>query len=142
MVYDPDLYGSENLAVMIGSMEGLVVAHPRLVEMYHLRVRQDLRGRWKTTLDGYRELYEKYKTRFNRDVLVMAAPSKRPALYDYAIAHRAFTFWIVGGTDANRKGADRWAEEEWFEATLSRDFAVNIPNLLGYPQVEPEDGIG
>ena len=71
----------------------------------------------------------------------MCAPSKRPDLYDYAVAHRAFTFWIVGGTDANRKGADRWGEEEWFEATFSRNFAVNIP-ILGYPQVEPEDGIG
>jgi len=141
VIFDPDLYGSENLAVMIGAMEGLVVAHPMLVDKYHLNVRQDLRGRWKTTLEGYREVYGKYRTKFNRYVLVMAAPSKRPDLYDYATAHRAFTFWIVGGTDANRKGADRWAEEEWFEATLARDFAVNIP-ILGYPQVEPEDGIG
>ncbi len=141
VVYDPELYGSENLAVMIGEMEGLVVAHPRLVERYHLNIKQDLRGRWKTTLEGYREVYAKYKSRFNPDVLVMCAPSKRPDLYDYAVAHHAFTFWIVGGTDANRNGADRWGEEEWFEAILSRDFAVNIP-ILGYPQVEPEEGIG
>lgn len=141
VVYDPGLYGSENLAVMIGSMEGLVVAHPSLVGKYHLRVREDLRGRWKTTLDGYKAVYARYKPRFSRRTLVMAAPSKRPGLYDYAMAHRTFTFWIVGGTDAANQGADLWGEEEWFEQVLSRDFPVNIP-ILGYPQVEPSDGIG
>lgn len=141
VVYDPDLYGSENLAVMIGAMEGLVVSHPSLIKKYHLHAQIDLRGRWKRTIDGYREIYAKYRGRFNQRTLVLAAPSKRPALYDYAIAHRTFTFWIVGGTDADRKGADRWAEEDWFEKTLTADFPVNIP-ILGYPQVEPEDGIG
>lgn len=141
VVYDPALHGSENLAVIIGSMEGWVVAHPELVQRYGLRVRMDLRGRWKRTLDGYKELYARYKARFNRRTLVLSAPTKRPGLYDYAMAHRTFTFWIVGGTDADKPGADRWAEEEWFERTLSRDFPVNIP-ILGYPQVEPSDGIG
>lgn len=141
VVYDPDLYGSENIAVMIGAMEGLVVAHPDLVRKYGLNVKVDLRGRWARTLDAYKEIYARYKGRFDKTTLVMAAPSKRPGLYDYAVAHRTFTFWIVGGTDAHSKGADRWAEEDWFERTLSRDFAVNIP-ILGYPQVEPADGIG
>ena len=141
VVYDPHLYGSENLAVMIGSMEGLVVAHPSLVTRYHLHVKQDLRGRWKRTIDGYKDVYARYHGRFNQQTLVLAAPTKRPALYDYAMAHRTFTFWIVGGTDADRRGADRWAEEDWFEKTLTSDFPVNIP-ILGYPQVEPEDGIG
>ncbi len=142
VVYNPDLYGSENLAVMIGAMRGLVVAHPALVGRYHLNVIEDLRNKkWKTTLDGYKEIYVKYRKQFNRKTLVMAAPSKRPDLYDYAVANKTFTFWIVGGTDADRKGADRWAEEEWFERMLTTDFPVNIP-ILGYPQVEPEDGIG
>lgn len=141
VVYDPDLYGSENIAVMIGAMEGLVVAHPDLVKKHGLRVKVDLRGRWTRTLDAYKEVYARYRDRFNRAVLVMAAPSKRPGLYDYAVAHRTFTFWIVGGTDAEARGADLWAEEDWFERTLSSDFAVNIP-ILGYPQVEPADGIG
>ncbi len=138
VIYDPACYGSENLAVMIGAMEGLVTAHPDLVARYGLTVREDLRGRWKTALEGYREVYGRYRGRFNRQVLVMCAPSKRPALYDYAVAHRAFTFWI-GGTD--RQAPHRWTEEEWFERVLSADFPVNIP-ILGYPQVEPEDGIG
>ncbi len=141
VVYDPALHGSENLAVIIGSMEGWVVTHPDLVARYGLRVRMDLRGRWKKTLEGYKELYTHYKARFNRRTLVLCAPTKRPGLYDYAMAHRTFTFWIVGGTDADKPGADRWAEEEWFEKTLSREFPVNIP-ILGYPQVEPSDGIG
>jgi GxGYxY sequence motif in domain of unknown function N-terminal/GxGYxYP putative glycoside hydrolase C-terminal domain len=141
IVYDPALYGSENLAVMIGAQKGLVVAHPSLIEKYRLRVKEDLRGRWKTTLQGYQDVYKTYYGRFNDRVLVLAAPSKRSALYDYAVAHKAFTFWITGGTDASRPGADRWAEEAWFEKLLAREFAVNIP-ILGYPQVEPEDGIG
>lgn len=141
VVYDPGLYGSENLAVMIGAMEGLVVAHPSLVGKYGLHVKVDLRDKWKRTIDGYKAVYARYRTRFNRQTVVLAAPSKRPGLYDYAVANRTFTFWIVGGTDANRPGADRWAEEEWFERILSRDFPANIP-ILGYPQVEPTDGIG
>ncbi len=141
IVYDPDLYGSENLAVMIGAQKGLVVAHPSLIEKYRLRVKEDLRGRWKTTLEGYQDVYKTYYGRFNDRVLVLAAPGKRSGLYDYAVAMRAFTFWITGGTDADKKGADRWAEEAWFEKLLTREYAVNIP-ILGYPQVEPEDGIG
>lgn len=141
VVWDPKLYGSENLAVMIGAMEGWLVAHPSLVAKYRLRVREDLRGRWTRTLDGYKAVHARYRGQFNRRTLVMCAPSKRPALYDYAMAHKTFTFWIVGGTDADRPGADRWAEEEWFERTLGADFPVNIP-ILGYPQVEPCDGIG
>ena len=141
IVYDPALYGSENLAVMIGAQKGLVVAHPSLVEKYRLRVKEDLRGRWKTTIEGYQEVFKTYYGKFNDRVLVLAAPGKRSALYDYAVAHKAFTFWITGGTDAGKPGADRWAEEAWFEKLLAREFAVNMP-ILGYPQVEPEDGIG
>lgn len=135
VVYDPEVHASENLAVMIGAMEGLVTAHPDLVAKYGLNVAVDLRGRWEKTIDGYREVYAQYKDQFNRQTLVLNGPQCRTRLYDYAVANKTFTFWITGPLDSEANGADAWAEEEWFERILSQDFPVNIP-ILGYPELE------
>lgn len=141
VVYDPAQPGSVNLAVMIGAQEGWVVAHPDLVGRHELRIREDLRGRWPRLIDGYREVLARYEGKFNQRVLVMNAPLKRVGLIDFAMAHKTFTFWITGGTDAGSAGILAHDEEQWFERVLGREFPVNIP-VLGYPQAEPVDGIG
>jgi hypothetical protein len=145
VVTDPALYGSENVAAIVAGAEGLVIASPALIGKYGLNTKVDLRGRWKRTVDAYRAMYAKYEARLNRSALAMIGPGRRCRIYDYVVAHRLFPFWITGPDDASRPGADRWAERDWFEEILSKDFPVNIP-VLGYPGADqaglPSHGIG
>jgi hypothetical protein len=131
VVVDPDVYGSLNLATMIASVEGLLVAYPGLVDRHKLEVAADLRGTFASYAEMLRFAIEHLKPRLNPNVLAAVPPGPDSwHLRDYLIAQRLFTFWVPGLEDASPAASAREASD------LVTDLILGAPVLapvLGDP---------
>ena len=137
-VFDPHQRHTYNIATMIAGVEGLIVATPELAEKYHLEIKEDLRGRFKTNVEAYRWAFDNLWPKMSHQVLACVVPSPNITLQDYLIAQKVFTFWISGWVDEQQPGCDR-EQETRLLAELLQQMPVNIP-VLGYPHAG--DGIG
>ena len=138
-----DATPSHSLAIAInvaGAERLLVALSESVAEEYDLEIAIDLRGRWKTNVEAYQWVLDKYE--FSQNVMAILHP--KPSLsgmFDYVIATRAFMFWVSGSLDGSEPGGDPRAEEKYFTQTLAERFPVNIP-VVGYPWNGHNVGIG
>ncbi len=143
VLVDRKLYGSLNIATIISGMEKLLIASDnKTVEKYGLKVKMDLRGKWKDIVEAYREIWKKYSDRINKEVIAIYAPKDDLSpLRDYLIANNIFTFWITGSIDGSKEGRDTLKEKRFFKQLFTKEYPVNIP-VLGYPWAGEGVGIG
>lgn len=124
IVTDPEVPGTVNVATLLGGLRNAVVVAPRLVERHGLRVIEDLRGRWKRSIDAYRWAYRELLPSAQPLVLAHINPFSA-RLRDYLAEFNVFTFWLSGdkGTDGE--------EEITFARELFERVGPNVP-ILGW----------
>lgn len=130
VIFDPDLPASINVATMVASLQGGIVASPGLAARLGLHVIDDLRGRWRTNAKAYAWAFQHLWPRMNHHVLAISSPDW-PELIDYAIAHRIFTIWLTGPVDGRPPTASPFEERRVMEQVL----AASPPNIgvIGTP---------
>ncbi|MDR9852491.1 GxGYxYP family putative glycoside hydrolase [Paenibacillus sp. VCA1] len=99
IVYDPDVADTYNLATTIAGLENAIVVSPSLAgklagDPYRLPVLEDLRGKFKTNIEVYEFLYEKYWPQTTHRVLVGLTPDIKTFLRDYAMGMEAAVVWL------------------------------------------------
>lgn len=130
IAYDPALPASVHAAVMIGSMEGLPATSISTAEKFQLPVSTNLAGRWKRNVDAYRDVWTKYRDRFEQHVLAVHHPEMtQQGPRDYFVQQKIFTFWVSGNAD-NEPGADPSAELDFAHEVLAST-PPNIP-IMGW----------
>ncbi len=139
VVTDPANPATKNVACMLASVEGALVASPRIAAELKLPVVADLRGRWKTSVQAYRWAFDNLWPRLNHHVIACSWPD-HIGLRDYLVQHRVFTFWLSGPIDGARPYADAPGELRLMEELLAR-MPTNIP-VLSYPWAARDVGIG
>jgi len=139
VVTDSALPATKNVATMLASTSGAVVASPRLARQLKLPVVADLRGRWKKNVDAYRWALETLWHKMNPHLVACSYPDHL-ALRDYLVQNRVFIFWISGQVDGARPYSDPDAEARLAEEVLAK----MPPNtcVLSYPWAGKDIGIG
>ncbi|MBP7936972.1 MAG: hypothetical protein KA354_20200 [Phycisphaerae bacterium] len=100
IVTDPALPATNNVAMLLGSIDDCLVVSPDLLDAFDLPIHEDLRGRWSQPADAYRWAYENLFDSASRQLLAhMGAYSCR--LRDYMTEFKVFTFWLSGKDDDN-----------------------------------------
>ncbi len=136
-----------DIAATVAGCEKLLLAvDEQTVARHHLSVTIDLRHRWKTNIEAYKWLLDRYRSQISRKATSFTVPFQTKThtpwhLRDYQIANRLFTYWISGTEDGKFKGADAKEEAKYIESVLARQFPSNIPTM-GYPWSGDEIGIG
>lgn len=139
IIHDPALPASKNVATMLASLEDALVVSPRLASELKLPVLDDLRGRWKTSVEAYRWAFDNLWPRLSHHVIACSWP-EHFALRDYLVQHKVFIFWLSGALDGARPYADPTAEARLMEELLAR-MPANIP-VMSYPWAGKDIGIG
>ncbi len=130
VVYDPALPASVHAAVMIGAMEGIPATGKGLAAQLQLPVLDDLTGRWTRNVDAYRDVWTKYRDRFESHVLAVHHPDMiQQGPRDYLVQQKIFTFWVSGNADVE-PGADAAAELDFAHEVLAAT-PPNIP-IMGW----------
>ncbi|WP_148450062.1 GxGYxYP domain-containing protein [Gorillibacterium timonense] len=134
VVYDPDVPDTYNLATTIAGLKEALVVSPSLVEKlsgepYRYPILDDLRGKYKTNLDVYSDLYDHYWSQTTHRVIVGLTPEMKTNLREYAIAIQASVIWLNPDVPEEEK-------------LLSKFFA-DMPSGSGlYLGWWPEEGAG
>lgn len=139
VITDPKLPASINVATMIAGVRGAVVLSPRLSRQLDLPAREDLRGRWRTSVEAYQWAFDNLWSRMNHHVLACSYPDHL-ALRDYLVQHRVFIFWLSGPIDGAKPYANPTAEARLMERLFAK-MPVNIP-VMSYPWAAKDVGIG
>lgn len=139
VVYDPALPATRNVATMLAGVHDALVVSPRLARQLRLPIIEDLRGRWKKSVDAYRWALDTLWDKMNHHLVACSYPDHL-ALHDYLVQHRVFIFWVSGPIDGARPYSDPNAEMRLAEEVLSR----MPPNtaVLSYPWAGKDVGMG
>ena len=133
VVYDPQQPATINLATTLAGLSDLLVVSPALAKKltsapYNLLIREDLRGAYRSSLQVYQALYNKFWSRTTHRTIVGLEPSLSGYVRDYAVANRAAVVWLN-------------ARDEAENALLRRflaDMPASAPYLGWFPK--PEGG--
>lgn len=134
VVYDPDVPDTYNLATTIAGLKQAVVVSPSLVEKltgdpYKLPILDDLRGKYKTNLEVYNDLYDHYWSKTTHRVIIGLTPDLKTRLREYAIAIQAVVVWLNPDVP----------EEEKLLGKFLQDMTPGSGLYLGW---WPEEGAG
>ncbi|MGB7769903.1 MAG: GxGYxYP domain-containing protein [Verrucomicrobiia bacterium] len=141
IIPDPKLYRGDLLAVDIAECEDLIVATPELAQKLGLPVKIDLRGRFKTYVEGMRWVWTNYQSQLSHHLCRFTYP---PTLEDCTFAYdfqwHSVMFWVVGPVDEAKPGADTFAERR----LMAEIFSEMDPNIavLGFPYGGTGVGMG
>ncbi|MCZ6795932.1 MAG: GxGYxYP family putative glycoside hydrolase [Planctomycetota bacterium] len=125
VVADPSVYGSLNVATMVASLEGLLIAYPGTARKFRLEVSVDLRGLFDDAGEMARWTYENLWPRCRKDLLCVYPPADDAyQLRDYLVAHRIFTFWLPSECDLSSPGSSPEEEYRVVERILEEAPAV------------------
>jgi hypothetical protein len=125
-----ELYCGIHAAIAFSAVRDLIVASPKVVKRFDLRVGTDLRGRWESMEEANTWIREYLYPRMNPEAAALISPDKI-GLIDFLVARRILPFWITGPRDAVEPGANTVAEIA---------FANGI--LAGMPPNRPVYGFG
>ncbi len=97
VVWDPQFPDTVSLAIMLAGLEDLLVVAPERIAWaereFGLKVRHDLRGRWKDRIELYTWAFRNLRPRCKEGMLACIEPAwQRPEFADYLVANRIFTF--------------------------------------------------
>jgi len=141
IIPDPKLYRGDVLAVDIAECEDLIVATPELVQKLGIPVKVDLRGRFKTYVEGMRWVWTKYKDQLSHHLCrFMYPPLLADCTFAYDFEFHSVMFWVAGPVDEVKPGADRFAERRLM-AEIFSEMDPNIP-VLGFPYAGEGVGMG
>ncbi|MBC7327625.1 hypothetical protein H5T87_05880 [bacterium] len=130
IIYDDKLYTGIHIAMMLASLNDLIVADETMARKLSLVVVEDLRGRWKTTYDSLEWAVEKLLPKMDKRVAAFLYPYDTN-VWDYVVAFKVFCFWITGWVDGARPDCDPVREKLAIEKAYAQ-LPVNIP-ILGFP---------
>ncbi|WP_054023861.1 GxGYxYP domain-containing protein [Bacillus sp. FJAT-28004] len=159
VIYDPEVKDTYNLATTIAGLKSAIVVPPSLVEKltgdpYKLPVLEDLRGKFKTNIEVYEFLYDKYWPETTHRVLVGLTPDIKIHLRDYAMGMEAAIVWLNPNVPEEEALLNKfmknmpygsglylgwWPDEgkgvsktsEFGLATVAADFSSNLSVLSG-----------
>ena len=100
IVYDTAQVHTINLATVLAKSKNALIASPLLLSKltappYNLPVLLDLRGQFKSKLDVYQKLYDKYWPKLDHRLLIGLNPAaQKAALREYATALGAGVVWL------------------------------------------------
>ena len=140
VIHDFRLPATRNLATMLAAVKDGLVASPRLAKRLGLPVLDDLRGRFKTSVEAYRWAFDTLWPQLSHQVVACLWPDSIGGLRDYLVEQKVFIFWLSGPLDGTGPGADPNAELALMEELLAK-MPANIP-VLGYPYAGRDVGIG
>jgi hypothetical protein len=141
IIPDPKLYRGDLLAVNVAGCEDLIVATPELADKLGLPVQQDLRGRFKTYVEGMQWVWANYKNKLSHHLCNFLHPPRLSnCAFAYDLQWRGVMFWVVGPVDETKPGSDRFAERR----LMAEIFSEMDPNVavLGYPWAGEGVGMG
>ncbi len=123
VVYDPGQPATVNLATTLAGLSDLLVVSPTLAKKltaapYSLPIREDLRGAYRSSLQVYQALYDKFWSGTTHRTLVGLDPATSGYVRDYAVANRAAVVWLDARNEA--------------ENTLLRRFLADMPASAPY----------
>jgi hypothetical protein len=139
IIADTNLYRGDLLAVNVAGCEDLIVATPELADRLGLPVKMDLRGRFKTYVEGMQWVWANYQDQLNHHLCNYLHPARLANCeFAYDLQWRGISFWIAGPVDEHEPGTDPPAECH----LLADIFAEMDPNVavLGFPWAG--DGVG
>ncbi len=150
-VFDPAVPASINVATMLASIHGGLVAAPGTADQFNLpmgvipdssTVGLDLRSfRWKKDLDAYRWFFARYKQQLSHQAIAILAPQEA-ALRDYLVEFKIPIIWISGPQDEAVNPKASSDEEMTFAREIMMEWPPNIP-CLGWPTSgDKQGGIG
>ncbi len=100
VVVDPDLFGSLNLATMIASLEGLLIAYPSQIEKHGLEVATDLRGTFSSNVEMFDFAVENVLPLTDADSIGSIRPTPDTwELRDFLVDRKPFLFWVPSVRD-------------------------------------------
>jgi hypothetical protein len=150
-VTDPVIPASVNVATMLASVYGGLVATPFTAGQYDLSAGRgsgsikdglDLRTmHWKKDLDAYRWAFQKLDGSLSRQAIAILDPAET-ALRDYLVEFNIPILWISGPQDVEKNPQASPGEEREFAREILMKWPPNIPSV-GWPGSPPQTpGIG
>ena len=150
-VTDPAVPASINVATMLASVRGGLVATPNTFEQFNLPlgsspdasdVGLDLRTlRWQKDVDAYRWAFLQVGASFSKQALAILSPGE-VALRDYLVEFKIPILWISGPQDELTNPKASSDAEMKFAEEIMMQWPPNIPSL-GWPgSGDKEAGIG
>ncbi len=127
LIYDDQLYSGIHIAMMLSSIEDLVVVTEQTARKIGAPIREDLRGRWRTTYESYDWAVQNLLPKMDNRVVAFLYPLA-PNVWDYVVAFKVFCFWITGWADGTRPDCDPVREKLAIEKAYAQ-LPVNIPTL-------------
>lgn len=127
LIYDNELYSGVHIAMMIASLNDLIVADEDTAKRMNISIKEDLRGRWKTTYDSYEWAVRNLLPRLDKRVVAFLYPLATN-VWDYVVAFKVFCFWVTGWVDGARLDCDPMREKLVIEEAYAK-LPVNIPTL-------------
>ncbi|HKW29551.1 MAG TPA: GxGYxYP domain-containing protein [Verrucomicrobiae bacterium] len=141
VIPDLKLYRGDLLAVDVAECEDLIVATPELAKKLGLPVKIDLRGRFKTYVEGMHWVWTNYQSQLSHHLCRFTYP---PTLTDCSFAYdfqwHSVMLWVAGPVDEVKPGADSFAERR----LIAQIFSEMDPNIavLGFPYGGTGVGMG
>lgn len=150
-VTDPAVPASINVATMLASVRGGLVATPNTFEQFNLPlgsspdasdVGLDLRAfRWQKDVDAYRWAFQQLGDGLSKQALAILSPQE-VALRDYLVEFKIPVLWISGPQDEGPNPKASSDAEMKFAQEIMMQWPSNIP-CLGWPgSGDKQGGIG
>ncbi|MCW3061251.1 MAG: GxGYxY sequence motif in domain of unknown function [Capsulimonas sp.] len=140
VVTDPNVYVSPHVAVDIAGLEDQIVASPDLAKKLNLKIKTDLRGKFKDDADAYRYVRTKLLRRLNPYLSIsLDAPLDTGAI-DQIVAGRGQALWVTGPREQDKPGANGRAELIEIEAIFAKMPLNSV--VRGYWYAGDSNGIG
>jgi hypothetical protein len=130
IIYDPRLPATKNIATMLAGLKDAIVVSPRLAKELNLPIVEDLRGRWKRSLEAYRWAFDNFWGKMNHQVLACLYPDNH-WIRDFLVANKIFVFWLPGQIDGAEPYSSPREEVQFVEKLLGKA-PQNIP-IIGAP---------
>lgn len=150
-VTDPAVPASVNVATMLASAYGGLVATPLTAGQYNVSVGRGSSStkdglnlghmHWKKDLDAYRWAFQTLDGSLSRQAIAILDPAQT-ALRDYLVEFKIPIMWISGAQDVKEYPLASPGEEKEFAREILMKWPPNIPSL-GWPGSPPQTpGIG
>ena len=139
VISDDQIYRGELIAINVASCEDLIVASPEVAKELGLKIKMDLRGKFKTHAQAMQWLWAKYRDQFNLHICDAIHPSwLHTGAFAYDVQWKSIVFWVSATNDGFLPGADPLAEMA-IMADIFAQMPVNTA-FLGFPWCG--DGVG
>ena len=104
----------------MAGLDNLVVATPELASRLGLKIKTDLRGKFKNNADAFHYVRTSLLPRLNPYLSLCLDPTLLGSQVDDIIAAKGMAFWITGPKAQTLPGANETAERAEIEATFAK----------------------